>query len=253
MLTSMGLPKNRFDNYFHSNSVLLQFILKDFFKASYESQNLIKIADKLKKSTSEQLLQKELEQYLDELSTHLKILAGNTIEETWQLPWHRRIGLITQLKNSTCIFAQRTHEDELLFNSIHALFHKMLIGCSQTTDLIKSYFFYKFAEEDNLQLNLIRNHLSMLLNNMRHISKLIMHTIYRYRRDENVIFFLVRNYSVWNRLYNQKLILKLISRMYPGGLSELKNFLIKRYTKRGFDFLIPSIKKSIADMRLSDE
>lgn len=249
MLTSIGFPKQHFDRYFHNNSVLLQFILKDFFHVSEESQKLLKIVDKMKTNQSIVPVSKELELKLKDLSDHLKRLAGPSMEDPWQLPWHRDPGLLVRLQNYSHLFAQNTIEDRKLFFALQENFHKAWVGCTQTLDLIRVSIYYHFLGEKTTNIHQIRTNLSLLAKCIRNNTRLLIHTIYRYRKDENVIFFLVRHYHLWNELYNHRILTRLIRKIFPEGLNEVKNFLIRNYSKKGCDFLIPIIKKAILEMR----
>ncbi len=79
---------------------------------------------------------------------------------------------------------------------------------------------------------------------------LLLKKLFEYRANENVIFFLVRNHELIEKLCGKAKTSFLLVSLFPKGIKEISTFLVERYTKRGFHHLIPLIQQKTALLSL---
>jgi hypothetical protein len=88
--------------------------------------------------------------------------------------------------------------------------------------------------------------LDKLIDNIARVSHLLLSLILCYRDNENVLYFLLNRQEELDNLYHSSCLTHLFEQMYPGGVKEAKELLIKRYTIRGFHHLLAHINQKMA-------
>ncbi len=69
-----------------------------------------------------------------------------------------------------------------------------------------------------------------------------------FRRDENVLLFLMRRRFDLDSLYGAGFVRNLIAKLFPDGRDSLYEFITKAYKARGFQILIPTIDAIIEEL-----
>lgn len=239
----VGITKHRFHPFFHNNSLLLQFILTEFFQASSEVRFISQLSESLEFGT---YLCKTLEEDMDALIERLHNLAGCG-EILYQLPWSMNRGILVKLKDYSDLLVHNANENEA-FNHIHNYFHKVWLKCRQALDLLQSSNLVEGSLADTFKK--IAVIIETINQSIRSAAKLIAQMIFEFRNDENVLFFLLRHHVQLQELYGREFLFKLFTKMYPKGMDAAEEFIVKKYRKRGFNDLIPVIKKGITELKL---
>jgi len=71
-----------------------------------------------------------------------------------------------------------------------------------------------------------------------------------FKKDENVLFFLLRHSTQFSAIYGSEFLPNVILKMYPKGMDEAKSFLQKAYARRKFNHLIPLIHSYFEHLEL---
>ncbi len=244
MAALQGLSKHYFNTYFHNNSILFQFILKEFISVATERQVLEKLVEEINAKITQNA--KLSDQQLEILGEQLAKLSGTSYDHLWQLPWHLNGGILVKLKNYSYLYVRNSQKDDKAFTDIHDQTYKAWVNCKQTLDLVKDYLFYHWRTQEALDIINICAHLQKICDNIDQLSKLMERALLKFRGDENVLFFLLRHRAQMEVVYGPQFIQKLLLKMHPKGIGDLEVFLCKRYSQRGFEHLLPVISEKMA-------
>lgn len=86
--------------------------------------------------------------------------------------------------------------------------------------------------------------LDQLKQNVRQMALLIKQIVLQFHDDENLIFFLLRHQIALDTLYATAFVETILHEMFPEkNLMQVSDFLIMRYTQRGFDYLADQINQ----------
>ena len=72
-----------------------------------------------------------------------------------------------------------------------------------------------------------------------------------FKEDENVLFFILRHKTQLEEAFGEKFVELLFKKMHRDGSAGIEKLLLKQYSKRGFDTLLPVIKAKMAQLSLS--
>lgn len=78
---------------------------------------------------------------------------------------------------------------------------------------------------------------------LKKMSRSLHNRLHRYCEDENVLLFLIKSHREFSQIFGSAAMAKLMK--LKGGINELQAFLLERYSKRGFDHLLPLIRETI--------
>lgn len=68
------------------------------------------------------------------------------------------------------------------------------------------------------------------------------------RSDENILYFLLRRRHDLDALCEKGFVRGLLISLFPKGHLELRSVIVEAYTRRGFDYLIPSVESNIEEL-----
>lgn len=86
---------------------------------------------------------------------------------------------------------------------------------------------------------------AILQGKMKKLSKLLPKRICSYRRNENMLYFLLRRKKDFDVIYHPKMIEELFQELFPGGLKEAVEWIHAQYKQRKFYHLLPLIQQQI--------
>lgn len=238
-----GISARHVNSYHQSNSLIFQFILGEFIEAFTEIQRL----DSLCSRTPTPLPPDELSCRQTENNYHLIEaalikLVGSTKDYMRLFSWNFNEGLVSKLKTYCALFLQNASADEKELIAIHHYAEKIWQGCLQAMDVI---------HQSPTDRNELFSALEKTSSAAQRFSKLLVRLIHQFRDDENVIFYVLRNYKLFDKLYGPRFVVKLFSKIYPKGLKEVQYLLVKKYTERGFENILPTIYAFAAELEAS--
>lgn len=211
------------------NSLVFQFILSHFFLVRSELANISQLITQLQENQNSSIL---------DISKATSRLVGASQVEMRIYDWSGD-GILTKFKEYCAQFAlmhsgKKNKDAESLLKSVTELWH---IGL-KTQDFVSARLKSNLNSSFFTDIIRTKNKMSALLEQ---ISEVFTRIFILFNQDENVIFFLLRNYEEFSELYGAWFFNDLFDKMFENGAAEAKQFLIDSYTKRGFSQLIPVI------------
>lgn len=234
-----------FKPYYLNNRLLFQFILAELILTSYEMQVINRVMGDLKLTWSA-LREDQLSQTLHELAEHMSKLSGSSQHYMRILSWNDD-GFLTKLKNYCALLCQQDNNEDKYQTKMHLEANQAWLLSIRVLDIIRALSLKhreELANEENLHA--AQEKLNRCL---QRLSRLVMRSVLQYRDDENVVFFLIRHKKQLDAIYKPGYVANLVSKMFPKGTQDASHFLVKRYTERGFETLIPTIHKKLAELK----
>ena len=235
-----GISARYVNSYHQNNSLLFQFILVEFLEAYTEIQKL----DALCSRTFVPLLNgedacRETENKLPLIQQTLAKLVGPTRDYMRLFSWDFSEGLLSKLRTYCSLFLQNADTDEKELIAIQHYAEKIWHMCLQATEALQE------IPEDRPAVFIA---LEKSSSAMQRFAKLIARLIHQFKDDENVIFFVMRNYKIFDKLYGARFIIKLFSKIYPKGMKDVQQLLVKKYSERGFENVLPYIYNIVTEI-----
>ena len=214
----------------HKNSSLLfQFILSEFIEAFDEIQTLNSLVRQVspRRENVQQLLQK---------------LLGSFKGGIRYFPWNFADGLLHKLQTYCILLHENNEHYEKELIAIQHYLEKVRAACSSALDILNR----NMQEVPDLSTAIEKASLSM-----QRLSKLMARLMQQFREDENVLFFILRHKIHFDKLYGSRFVFKLLTRMYPKGLEEMRQHLAKNYARRGFENVLDPVNLLISELEAS--
>lgn len=221
-------------SHYRDGSLVFQFLLSEFLKAVKEASLLNECLERYK--------QKKRDSYR-ELLTPLTELCGSLQPQASFFPWGFAEGKLNKLNTLIQQYVQLEGESKEL-KEIQILIEKSL------NDAQKALEYLKESEEESSSLyvqEVIELHVAQVLKAIKKLHKLIMPLVHNYKKNENVLFFLLRNQEDFRRVYGKRVFIQFFKDMYPNGPQSLEKFLLKEYAKRGFK-LAKNINEKMSEL-----
>ena len=86
---------------------------------------------------------------------------------------------------------------------------------------------------------------------MQRATRLMLQLIMFFSDEENVIYFLIKHREDLKHIYRSNFFNKIFSKMYLGGISEARDFVIKSYERRGFHNITQQIANTMEEIEVS--
>lgn len=231
MTTQTVMSARQFNIYHHDDGLLFQFILAEFIEAYQEIIRLGEILNDLEEPAKKEAIEESWSK-----------LVGCSNESMRFITWNLSNGTLIKLKNYCTLFVQNNSAGNKEAMALVHYADKAWLTSLQGLEFIK-------------ELPRTRTELRELIEKIRttlnRFSKLIVRMFFHFREDENVIFFLVRNYQPFDNLHGAKFVSKLLGRLYPKGCQEARQFIETRYRERGFENMLSIIDKLFTELNAS--
>jgi hypothetical protein len=78
--------------------------------------------------------------------------------------------------------------------------------------------------------------------------KILLERLPEYRDDASVLYFLLRHQEQVDALFRQPFVKKTFSLFFPEGVGQAYLFFAEKFTKRGFNHLIPAIEQQLKQL-----
>ncbi len=249
--TELHHIKQDFNIYGQSPSLLLQFILSEFICTFYEIQFLEKTYKEMEIYLIKKRLQGDSREDLKNILDSTIRLIGATIMDETALPWDSQKGSLNKLRQycySFVPFHSKTKSEKSVVNfstCVSNAFHSAL----QARELLQYFLREMNLEEKKVpEYAMLYQLFDKLIDNINRGSRLLLHIIMEYRNDENVVYFLLRHNEAFNTMYGSRFVIKIFKKMYPNGIEDVGQFLMKKYSERGFSNLLNTIATKISEI-----
>lgn len=238
-----GISACHVNSYHQNNSLLFQFILAEFLEAYTEIQRLDALCSRTPSPLpSDELTCRQAENNFHLIQPVLTKLVGSTRDYMRLFSWNVSEGILSKLRTYCSLFLQNADTDEKELIAIQHYADKIWQNCLLAVDALHE------VPQDRNQLFAS---LEKSSSAMQRFAKLIPRLIHQFRNDENVIFYILRNHKTFDQLYGNRFVVKLFLKVYPKGLKDAQLLLLKKYTDRGFENILPSIYAITAEVEAS--
>lgn len=212
----MGLDRH-LNAYHRSAPLLLQFLLADFIRAYEDFQSIQSLIAE--------------EQFNHSLFTLLARFSGPTPKRVKFFDWSPDNGSLYKLYYYAAFI---TDEAE----SLGEEFPNLEKSCRKCW-MLGTHLLESIEEHNYEELTAATKKLQRCI---RQIAKEIVRAITLLRDSENLLYFLLRRRTQLDVIYGAAFTVGLLGSLFPSGLAGAKEFLIERYTARGFDKVADAIR-----------
>lgn len=208
----------------HRPDLLLQFILSELFLVHAEME---RIAALILVSPCSWL---EVEPLTDPI---LK-LVGSMQNSMRLFSWDED-GLLNKLKNYTALLLQASNREKEESELYQEANQAWLLA------LKAKEFLDAFHQEHIINIQALMVILGKLQRSIPKFTKLTAKILLKFCKDENVIFFILRYRESMEQLYGKGFVPKILRKMFGRRMLSVRDFLVERYSARGFAHLLPMI------------
>lgn len=208
-------------SFHQNNGLIFQFILDHFCSAMSE---VIALETLLKRNN------KGLEQRVVE--SFEKLLGAPF--QNGLYPWNSDIGLFFKIKNFCSALAAKSYEKD-----------KEALNLEKAAENV--WKISRDIQESTLSVRSLSKILKLSAA-MRRLARQIVQTIPQFRDDENVLYYLIKNQAKLDDLFGNHFVVTLLDFLFPGGQDETAQFLLNRYSQRGFTQLVTEITTELENI-----
>ncbi len=222
--------------YHHQVGLLFQFILSDFL-AIYEE------AKPLKSFTNSPKTPQECDLFLTPISK----LVGATHDTMRLFVWSRDTSLLSKFKIYCALYTQNglTNQQKKWVLQLQQNSNQIWLYCMQCLDLLHALKKDGQNQKTGDSFNKIR---AKMLICLTRISKALIPLFDAYSEDENVLFYILRSRAQLDEIFGDNFVAQMLAKMHPKGISGIETLLLDRYSKRGFNHLLPIIQAHISPL-----
>lgn len=216
-------------------SLLFQLFLAEFLKSYTTAQEVEAIYNGSSLSREPPAISKKRRELLLSLCTDL---SGEVMSIAPTFPWTTRQGSL-----------------KALVHYCHLLRMPPLVERSERAyrqAVLARQHLLSWQERGHItpvHLRALARAVESLARNMHKIGQALTRELLQYAHDENIIFFLLRRQVEFDTLFHAPYVAGLLEKMYRGGIDQAEQHLIRQYTKRGFEHLLPTLTQTFADVR----
>jgi hypothetical protein len=219
--TQTLLPRHHYKPYHHQGHLLYQFILSEMILAYNELQMV--------QAMQEQGLS------IEKFTSCLQHLAGSAQDYMRLFTWSDD-SILAKLKSYSDLFLSYGEEKA---TDLHVEINKIWLLSMQVMAIIKSH---------NHDSTLLNNLLNKMHRSFKRMASIASQIALDYKRNENVILFLIRNHEQTDKMFGNKFTAKLLKKMFPKGINEALHFLTEKYSERGFEHILPLMHSKLKQL-----
>lgn len=234
MLKKVQEPSQHFKAYYQENSILMQLMISEFFEIHQIACNIFKL-EKSKESV-------QPKEYIGHLFQYLKEMFGESNDHGLSISrWSR--GPMSRMQEYCEHFSRNSTDLNKPHLNLLSILHESWLCAKHNLELI--YSLNSCYNENKFSVILFRIHRAVhsLLIRIQLTTKHLFNCLKTYNDDENVIFFLLRKKEFLIKIYGIDQFNQLL--LFFAKNQNLASFLIKRFKARGFEQLLPVIKKEL--------
>lgn len=234
--------------YCQSHGLLFQFLMREFltvFRIVQRIENLVSEieGDGLINFDEKQ----ELPQILANIYQAITHLTGKAVINEPHFPWSTDRGCLNKLHHYCYLFTHLCPVLKKDSSEMNTCVRKAFHSAQESRETVVCiHHELPFNRPLHGDMTILFSLLDKIIDNISKTSRLIVPITLSYRNDENVLYFLLNHREVLDNLYQSSFTANAFEQMYPGGVAEVKEFLLKKYTQRGFQHLLTTINQKIA-------
>jgi len=245
----MKVNQQKKNTSYHQNDYLLfQFVLSEFLRAYPEVIELHTAFQSLKSLYKGKGTLTDKKLALQRLIRATEILSGASYNYMRIFSWNQEGGSLNKLNHYCALFTRnapgKIKEPQLIYSFVN----QSWLACIQLHDFVVALFDLP-VNKWNENLAQIESLESKIYRKMNQFTKHLPTIIQEYSNNENVIFYIVRHHQDFERLLSKTFLKNLFNNIFDGGVKEVKNFLLRRYRRRGFSQLLPIISEKLQELQ----
>jgi len=236
-----------FTLYTQSTPVLIQFALREFLEA-YPQVTLI---EKLSRDLDQKLLGPSLEERtncLSELTKAIAHLTGSPFVEDNPLPWTSSKGSLGNLRHHVFLYSMEDTEIAGTCADTRQHTSRAYHSAMQAREVIQTIRQPLDKERQSVHVGRLTTLLSRVVESVRKLAHLFSAYIYFYKKDENILYFLLRHRQQLDQVYPEGFVKLMFSEIFEGGIDATGSFIKEQYRERGFDHLLSTIDRHIKEL-----
>lgn len=248
MSAKIQTEKQEVNLFGQSPSLFFQFILAEFlatYKEVLEVENTYKEMEAL---LIKRRLLADVDHLLEQLLQTITNLTGSEIINEHSPSWGTTKGALSKLRHNCYPFVQQFDSKEKSVVNLNVCVSKAFHSALQAKEVILYLKQENHSVRKMPDFSMLYQLLDRLIDNINRASRLILRIIIHFRDDENVVYFLLRHKDALNDVYKTDFVTKLFRKMYPEGIEEAGQLLMKKYSERGFNNLLNTIATKISDL-----
>jgi hypothetical protein len=221
VISQLPIHNSLMTSLYKNRSVILQFLLEEFLFAGAEIEKLISLLDRADFALSKKL------------TSTFVALAGSVQEGFSCLAWNQEQGILVKLKHYASTFIASS--DHRLSKYIYL---EKLSTLLWKTSLDILYILNQLDQKKQntlKQKEALKKKVQNFISIFKKLSLIVTDCIRDFPSDENLVFFLLRNNTKFERIYGMGYVRKLLLEMYPEGISQAAIVLRDKFIKRGFE------------------
>lgn len=242
-MTTSTQPKNFAVHAFHQNdSLLLQFILSEYLLAQNQVIDLqnafLKFQQLLTKSSPLSTKKHELKQ----LIATTELLSGSSFDTMRLFSWGHESSLLYKLNGYCALFSHQYESKSQTEQTLYRYVNQQWLTCIQLHDTL-----HTFLDDSPKNWKIYMEEIGVFVDKIYKLGdrfkKLLPKVISPYAKDENVLFFIVRHHSDFDKLFGLGYTKSLLKKVSLKPIEELKKMISRRYNNRGFTQILPIISE----------
>ncbi len=245
-----GSEKPDLRGYCQSESLLFQFILAEFLTTYGLIQQLENAYAGIEAALIKNRMMGQIRAPLERLSQLIGHLLGSANLDDDAFPWAVENGCLAKLYHYGIIYHHRAETNRRMAENISGCISKAFHSALQSREVLAALLYRGIDAKAISDYSILYNLLDKLIDNIQRGSRLLVRTIVEYRHDENVAFFLLRHRHEFHALYDRQFLTKMFQKMYPRGIAEAKEFLLKRYADRGHTEILEGIIHASSELEM---
>ncbi|WP_249274307.1 hypothetical protein [Parachlamydia sp. AcF125] len=239
--------------YHRTDSLLFQFILCEFIAVHREIQVMKTILLKMRQPDPNS--QDEFASLLNTLTLATRNLSGSAQEHMRFFAWNLEVGALTKLRNYCTFFSQNKENSDKAPMHMQRYANRAWLFCLQSLDYIRLLQHNLFesvlpVEKVFEANNLLILTLEKLFSQIQHLTRLIARVSLTFRRDENILYFILQQKEGFDQIYEKNFVKNLFEKMFENGVPGAGQFLLQKYGERGFFDLLPLIASKITELQI---
>jgi len=231
VLLKAQVSNQHFKSFYQENFLLIQLMLKELneictLTPTIQLPQVLELSDQ--------------ESWLLQLNSYLMLLVGEHDEGAFS---NCENGPLARLK-SYCQNFQLIDlvQDKSLVGLSYQVNH-LYLHAKQLWHLTHSFNSTNIQRKKESFLNKIQKNVQLILVTIENTLKAFLTCLKKFRDNENVLFFLLRKKSLLVKIYGGRTTSQLFEAFSKKEC--LASLLIKRFKSRGFDHLLPIIKREL--------
>lgn len=225
--------------YHKEDGLVFQFILSEWLLAEKAGFELSCAVDKLLEKPSSR-------RFLEEMESALRSLSG-VRQDFIRFISPGDDGILKKLSHFSAILARDITEDKAAERILRRAANQAWGFAIEMESMVQNAR-GGTRESSQKALEAIKKQGEKIAGELKKMGRTIPALFPKFSKDENVLLFLVRHKKDFDNFQGAGFIKKVLIKTYPKGVAEAEEYLVHRYTKRGFDDLLPAIHMFMKDL-----